>query len=204
MFLVHLLSVYWFALGVRIFDIDACNDHASTIVKLNDDITRLNAQLKTCKDELEKIKFAWEAYTIGRHPSIKDGLGSQKGAKDKKSHEAPNSLRKRGKRLWLIVIILLMLAKTMLIFMLMLRMFEMCIIILMLIMLFILCVMMLFMLHMPWLLLLVHLLLMVRVGTMFIILYLLMCLRLGMHFMVIIFHIIHLMLHIFFIVNLVK
>jgi hypothetical protein len=35
----------------------------------------LNTQLKTCKDNYEKLKFARDAYTIGRHPSIKDGLG---------------------------------------------------------------------------------------------------------------------------------
>jgi hypothetical protein len=59
------------------FDIDACVDHASTIVKLNDGIAILNVQLKTCKDEVEKIKLARGSYTIGRHPSIKDGLGFQ-------------------------------------------------------------------------------------------------------------------------------
>jgi hypothetical protein len=31
------------------FDIDACVDHTSTIVKLNDEIARLSVQLKTCK-----------------------------------------------------------------------------------------------------------------------------------------------------------
>jgi hypothetical protein len=33
------------------FDIDACNEHASTILKLNNDVASLNAQLKTCKDD---------------------------------------------------------------------------------------------------------------------------------------------------------
>jgi hypothetical protein len=31
-------------------NIDACNEHASTIIKLNNDVASLNAQLKTCKD----------------------------------------------------------------------------------------------------------------------------------------------------------
>jgi hypothetical protein len=57
------------------FNIDACNEHASTILKLNNDVASLNAQLKTCKDNYEKLKFSRDAYTIGRHPSIKDGLG---------------------------------------------------------------------------------------------------------------------------------
>jgi hypothetical protein len=57
------------------FDVDACNEHVSTIAKLNNDVASLNAQLKTCKESYEKLKFARDAYTIGRHPSIKDGLG---------------------------------------------------------------------------------------------------------------------------------
>jgi hypothetical protein len=57
------------------FDVDACNEHVSTIPNLNNDVASLNAQLKTCKDNYEKSKFARDAYTIGRHPSVKDGLG---------------------------------------------------------------------------------------------------------------------------------
>jgi hypothetical protein len=64
------------------FNIDACNEHASTILKLNNDVTSLNAQLKTCKDNYEKLKFVRDAYTIGRHPSSKDGLGFQKETKN--------------------------------------------------------------------------------------------------------------------------
>jgi hypothetical protein len=52
------------------------------ILKLNNDVANLNAQLKTCKNDFEKLKFARDAYTIGRHPSIKDGLGFQKGTKN--------------------------------------------------------------------------------------------------------------------------
>jgi capsule polysaccharide export protein KpsE/RkpR len=36
------------------FDINAYNDHVSMISKLNDDIAKLHAQLKNCKDECEK------------------------------------------------------------------------------------------------------------------------------------------------------
>jgi hypothetical protein len=35
------------------FDIDACNEHASTILKLNNDVANLSAQLKTCKSDYE-------------------------------------------------------------------------------------------------------------------------------------------------------
>jgi hypothetical protein len=39
------------------FDVDACNNHACTISKLNDEIANLNAQLKTCKNGCEKNKI---------------------------------------------------------------------------------------------------------------------------------------------------
>jgi SMC interacting uncharacterized protein involved in chromosome segregation len=51
------------------------DEHAITIAKLNNEVASLNAQLKTCKDDFEKLKFARDSYTIGRHPSIKDGHG---------------------------------------------------------------------------------------------------------------------------------
>jgi hypothetical protein len=57
------------------FNIDAWNEHAPTILKFNNDVVSLNAQLKPCKDNYEELKFARNAYTIGRHPSIKDGHG---------------------------------------------------------------------------------------------------------------------------------
>jgi hypothetical protein len=34
------------------FDSNACNDHASTISKLNDEVANLNAQLKMCKKRM--------------------------------------------------------------------------------------------------------------------------------------------------------
>jgi hypothetical protein len=79
------------------FDIDACNDHASTITKLNEEIVQLNIQLKTCKNEVEKVKFARDAFTIVRHPSIKDGLGFHGEAKNIKSQKALNFTKEKGK-----------------------------------------------------------------------------------------------------------
>ena len=35
------------------FDIDAWDEHASTIRKLNNDVANLSAQLKTCKSDYE-------------------------------------------------------------------------------------------------------------------------------------------------------
>jgi hypothetical protein len=60
------------------FDVDACDEHLMSITKLNDEVASLNAQLKTCKINFDQLKFARDAYTIGRHPSIKDGLGFRK------------------------------------------------------------------------------------------------------------------------------
>jgi hypothetical protein len=78
------------------FNIDACNEHASTILKLNNDVASLNAQLKTCKDNYEKLKFARDAYTIGRHPSIKDGLGFQKETKNLTSQRTSSLNKGKG------------------------------------------------------------------------------------------------------------
>jgi hypothetical protein len=78
-------------------DIDACNAHASTIFKLNDEVTNLNGQLKICKSEYEKINFVRDAYTIGRHPSIKDGLGFQRGTKNLTSQRTSNLIKEKGK-----------------------------------------------------------------------------------------------------------
>jgi hypothetical protein len=43
-------------------DFCACSNHASTFAKLNDEIVQLNVRLKTCKNEVEKIKFARDAF----------------------------------------------------------------------------------------------------------------------------------------------
>jgi uncharacterized protein YkvS len=65
----------------RCKDVDI-DEHVITIAKLNNEVASLNAQLKTCKDDYEKLKFARDTYTIGRHPSIKDGLGFRKETKN--------------------------------------------------------------------------------------------------------------------------
>jgi hypothetical protein len=57
------------------FDVNACDEHVTSIAKLNDEIASLNAQLKTCKEDYDKLKFARDAYIVGRHPSIKERLG---------------------------------------------------------------------------------------------------------------------------------
>jgi predicted secreted protein len=79
------------------FNVDACSEHQVSISKLNDEVTSLNAQLKTSKNEFDKLKFARDAYTIGRHPSIKDGLGFKREAKNLTSHKAPIPAKEKGK-----------------------------------------------------------------------------------------------------------
>jgi hypothetical protein len=60
-------------------------------------VASLNAQLKTCKVDFDKLKFARDAYTIGRHPSIKDGLGFRKETKNLTSQRTPAPNKEKGK-----------------------------------------------------------------------------------------------------------
>jgi hypothetical protein len=78
-------------------DVDACNEHASTITKLNNDVASLNAQLKTCMDNYEKLKFGRDAYTVGRHLAIKDGLGFRKETKNLISQRTSSLNKEKGK-----------------------------------------------------------------------------------------------------------
>jgi DNA repair exonuclease SbcCD ATPase subunit len=42
-------------------DVDACNEHIVSITKLSNEVASFNAQLKTCKDDFNKLKFARDA-----------------------------------------------------------------------------------------------------------------------------------------------
>jgi hypothetical protein len=64
---------------------------------LNDEVASLNAQLKTCKSDFDKLKFARDAYTVGRHPTIKDGLGFRRETKNLTSQKAPILTKEKGK-----------------------------------------------------------------------------------------------------------
>jgi hypothetical protein len=79
------------------FNVDACVEHLTSIARLNGEVASLNAQLKTCKNDFDKLKFARDAYTISRHPSIKDGLGFRKEAKNLTSQRAPILNKEKGK-----------------------------------------------------------------------------------------------------------
>jgi hypothetical protein len=79
------------------FDVNACDEHLISIAKLNNEVGSLNAQLKTCKVDFDKLKFARDAYTVGRHPSIKDGLGFRRQTKNLTSQKAPVLNKEKGK-----------------------------------------------------------------------------------------------------------
>jgi hypothetical protein len=79
------------------FNVDACDEHLISIYKLNDEVASLNVLLKTCKSDFDKLKFARDAYTVGRHPSIKDGLGFRKEVKNLTSQRAPIPNKEKGK-----------------------------------------------------------------------------------------------------------
>jgi hypothetical protein len=89
--LVHVWSMWLFAIDVKI------DEHAATIAKLNNDVASLNDRLKTCKNDYEKIKFARDVYTVGRHPSIKDGLGFRKETKNLTSQRTSDLNKGKGK-----------------------------------------------------------------------------------------------------------
>jgi hypothetical protein len=80
----------------RCKDVDF-DEHAATIAKLNNNVASLNDQLKTCKNDYEKLKFARDAYTVGRHPSIKDGLGFRKETKNVTSQRTFDPNKGKGK-----------------------------------------------------------------------------------------------------------
>jgi hypothetical protein len=82
----------------RCKDVDF-DEHAATIAKLNNDVASLNDQLKTYKDDYEKLKFARDAYTVGRHPSIKDGLSFRKETKNLTSQRTSNLNKGKGRLL---------------------------------------------------------------------------------------------------------
>jgi chromosome segregation ATPase len=80
----------------RCKDVDF-DEHDTTIAKLNNDVASLNDQLKTCKNDYEKLKFARDAYIVGRHPSIKDGLCFRKETKNLTSQRTSDLNKGKGK-----------------------------------------------------------------------------------------------------------
>jgi hypothetical protein len=59
-------------------DIDYCNEHVSTIVKLNNDVASLNAQLKTCKDIMRNSNLLGMPTPLVDTPLFRMDLVSEK------------------------------------------------------------------------------------------------------------------------------
>jgi hypothetical protein len=81
----------------KYFDVNACDEHLASIAKLNNEVATFNAQLKTCKMDYDKLKFDRDAYTVGRHPSIKVGLGFRKETKNLTSQRTLVLNKEKGK-----------------------------------------------------------------------------------------------------------
>jgi hypothetical protein len=62
----------------RDFDVDACDEHLIAITKLNDEVTSLNAQLKTCKSDFDKLKFARVPTLLVDTPQLRMDLGFER------------------------------------------------------------------------------------------------------------------------------
>lgn len=80
------------------------------LLRLNDDIANLHAQLKLCKDKCDKIKFSRDAFTIGKHPSIKNELDFQRRSKDLKSQKFSKVIKEKGKAPKVVVVFMSLLA----------------------------------------------------------------------------------------------
>jgi hypothetical protein len=55
------------------FNVDACDEHLVYISKLNDEVASLNAQLKTCKSDFDKLKFTRDVVGVlgpTAHPGL--------------------------------------------------------------------------------------------------------------------------------------
>jgi hypothetical protein len=57
----------------------------------------LMLNLRLAKFDFDKLKFSRDAYTVGRHPSIMDGLGFQKKTKNLTSQRTPVLNKEKGK-----------------------------------------------------------------------------------------------------------
>jgi hypothetical protein len=73
------------------------DEHVVTITNLTNNVASLNDQLKTSKNDYDKLKFVRDAYTVGRHPSIKDGLGFRKETKNLTSQRTSVLNKEKGK-----------------------------------------------------------------------------------------------------------
>jgi hypothetical protein len=62
----------------KVFDINACNEHLASITKLNDEVASLNAQLKTCKVDFDKLKFVGMPTPLVDTPQLRMDLAFER------------------------------------------------------------------------------------------------------------------------------
>jgi hypothetical protein len=96
-------------------DFNACSNHVSTIAKLSAEIAHLNVQLKNCKNEVEKVKFARDVLPLVDIPLLRIDLVSKREPRTLRAKRTSTSQRRRGRHLWLIVCIRFTRRKTMII-----------------------------------------------------------------------------------------
>jgi hypothetical protein len=104
-------------------DFNVCSNHASTIAKLNDEIAQLNVQLKTWKNEVEKLNFLGMPSPLVDIPPLMMDMVSKREPRTLRAKRSSTSQRRRGRQLWLVACILSMKIKIMLIYILMSRIF---------------------------------------------------------------------------------
>jgi hypothetical protein len=76
----------------RDINVEAIDDHIAMIKEQNNRIAKLNTKIVEHELENEKFKFARSMLYIGRHPGIKDGIGSQQGSQSNTKLNGPKKL----------------------------------------------------------------------------------------------------------------
>jgi hypothetical protein len=171
-------------------DFDACNNLASTIAKLNDEIVQLNVQLKNYKNEVEKVNLLGMPSSLVDIPPLRMDFVYKREPKTLTAKRSPTSQRRKGRNLWLVAHILFI--RTMLICILMLRIFLIMLIMIILIIVFLFQSVMMVSLLLALCLLHLVILVGVELGAMYLMLSL-MHLRIGMHLMDLLFYFVLLM-----------
>jgi Leucine-rich repeat (LRR) protein len=80
-------------------DFNVCSNHASTIAKLNDEIAQLNVQLKTWKNEVEKLNFLGMPSPLVDIPPLMMDMVSKREPRTLRAKRSSTSQRRRGRHL---------------------------------------------------------------------------------------------------------
>jgi hypothetical protein len=60
------------------FNVDACVEHLTSITKLNGEVASLNAQLKTCKNDFDKLKLLGMPTSLVDIPQLRMDLALER------------------------------------------------------------------------------------------------------------------------------